>query len=222
MGGENLNFNDIVLLNLYDLFAREEKWITIIFDKCLLLNNKDTMRDLLATRISLGDQKAFELLFRKYYNRLCAFANKFLNDRDEAQDIVQDVFANIWENKETLETIESINAYIFKLTQNRCINQLKRRKVISKNVEILRLLYSDHSEFPSYNSLFIKELEDKISRTIENLPPECSRIFKLSRIKGLKYSEIADLLNLSVKTVEAQISKALRILRTELSEFSGM
>jgi len=180
------------------------------------------MRDLLAQRIVLGDQQAFELLFRKYYIRLCGFANKFLNNPDEAQDIVQEVFSTIWENRELIDSDNSLKAYIFKITQNLSINKLKRKEVESRFTEIYKLVYIDHKEFSSYESLIAKELEENISQVIDKLPPECSKVFKMSRVDGLKYHEIANTLNISVKTVETQMSKALRILRMELIEYTSL
>jgi RNA polymerase sigma-70 factor (ECF subfamily) len=180
------------------------------------------MRDLLAQRIVLGDQQAFELLFRKYYVRLCGFANKFLNNPDEAQDIVQEVFSNIWENRELIDSDNSLKAYIFKITQNLSINKLRRKEVESKYTEIYKLVYVDHKEFSSHESLLAKELEEDIIQAIDKLPPECSKVFKMSRVDGLKYHEIAKVLNISVKTVETQMSKALRILRSELIEYTSL
>jgi RNA polymerase sigma-70 factor, ECF subfamily len=180
------------------------------------------MRDLLAQRIVLGDQQAFELLFRKYYISLCGFANKFLNNHNEAQDIVQEVFANLWENRELIDSDNSLKAYIFKIAQNLSINKLRRKEVESKYTEVFKLVYVDHKEFSSYESLLAKELEAKISLAIENLPPECSKVFKMSRMQSLKYNEIADALKISVKTVETQMSKALRILRIELREYTSL
>ena len=90
------------------------------------------MKDQLALRIKNGDEYAFELLFRKYYVRLCGFANKFLNDPEEAREIVQDVFLGLWEAREDIRPEDSLNSYLFRITQNKCINKLRRRRVESK------------------------------------------------------------------------------------------
>ena len=177
------------------------------------------MVDQLAKRIKLGDEQAFELLFRKYYMRLCGFANKFLNDPEESMEIVQEVFMKIWEGKEDIDPENSLKSYLFKITQNLSLNRLRKKRVESKYIEIYKLVYIDHSEFSSYESLLARELEDNISTALDTLPPKCKRVFELSRIEGLKYGEIANLLNISVKTVEAQISKALNILRLELKDY---
>lgn len=177
------------------------------------------MIDQLALRIKLGDEQAFELLYRKFYVRLCAFANKFLNDPEIAQEIVQDVFTKIWEGREDIDPEDSINAYLFKIAQNLSINNLRRKKVESKYIEIYKLVYTDHMEFSVLESLLAKELDENISDSIARLPAQCRKIFELSRSEGLKYKEIADTLNISIKTVEAQMSKAFRSLRIELNDF---
>ena len=180
------------------------------------------MRDPLAIRIKLGDEQAFELLFRKYYVRLCAFANKFLNDPEDAKEIVQDVFAKIWEGRDEIDPEDSLKSYIFKIAQNLSINKLRRNKVESRYIEIYKLVYVENHEFSAQESLLAKELQENINHSIGNLPSECRKVFELSRIEGLKYKEIADTLNISVKTVEAQMSKALKVLRVELGEYLSL
>ncbi len=177
------------------------------------------MKDHLAARIKLGDEQAFELLFRKYYVRLCAFANKFLNEPEDSKEIVQDVFAKIWEGRNDIDPEDSLKSYVFKIAQNLSINKLRRNKVESKYTEILKLVYIENHEFSAHESFLAKELEENIAHSIGNLPVECRKVFELSRYEGLKYKEIADTLNISVKTVEAQMSKALKFLRIELSDY---
>jgi RNA polymerase sigma-70 factor (ECF subfamily) len=177
------------------------------------------MKEELAERIKIGDKQAFELLFYKYYVSLCGFANKFLHNPEEAKDVVQEVFTNIWEKREDIDSEESIMAYIFKITQNKSLNSLRKKKVVSRHVEILRLVYIDYTLSPSHESLLAKELENDISAAIQKVPLKCRKVFELSRLKGLKYQEISKVLNISVKTVEVQISKALQILRLELKDY---
>ena len=177
------------------------------------------MKDPLAMRIKLGDEQAFELLFRKYYVRLCAFANKYLNDPEESREIVQYVFAKIWEGRDEIDPDDCLKAYLFKIAQNLSLNKLRRKKVESRYTEVLKLVYIEQKEFSAHESLIARELEERISHSIGKLPSECRRVFELSRVEGLKYREIADTLNISVKTVEAQMSKAIRSLRIELSDY---
>lgn len=177
------------------------------------------MKDQLSLRIKLGDEQAFELLFRKFYSRLCGFANKYSNDPEDAKEVVQEVFTKIWEGREDIDPEELLTAYLFKITRNICINKFHRKKVESKYIEIYKLVYVDNKEVSPYESLLAQELSDNITVAINKIPPKCKRIFELSRVEGLKYSEIAETLKISVKTVEAQMSKALQIMRVELRDY---
>jgi len=175
--------------------------------------------DQLALRIKLRDDQAFELLFRKYFARLCAFSNKFLNDPEEAREVVQEAFIKIWETHEDIDPEESLKSYIFKITRNLSINKLRKRKIVSRYTEIYKIVYIDKYELSGLDSLLGKELEENVAHSVNNMPAQCRKVFELNRIEGLKYREIAELLNISVKTVEAQMSKALRSLRSDLSEY---
>jgi RNA polymerase sigma-70 factor (ECF subfamily) len=177
------------------------------------------MKDQLATRIKLGDEQAFELLFRKYFVSLCGFTNKFLNDPEQSKEIVQELFMKIWEGRKDIDPEDSLKSYLFKIAQNLSINKLRRQKVESRYIEIYKLVYIEHDEFSVHESLLARELEENIANSIGKLPPECRKIFELSRVEGLKYREIADNLHISIKTVEAQMSKALKLLRLELKDY---
>ena len=167
----------------------------------------------------MGDQQAFELLFRIYYVRLCRYANKYLNNPDDARDVVQEVFTKVWENRYEIDPEDSLKAYIFKITGNNSINRLRHRKVESKYNDIYKLVYADKREISSHDSLIAHELTGHLIEAKSKIPPKCRKIFDLSRMDGLKYSEIAVTLNISVKTVEAHMSKALTILRYELRDY---
>lgn len=177
------------------------------------------MTDLLALKIKHGDEQAFELLYRKFYARLCAFSNKFLNDPEIAREVVQEVFIKIWENREDIDPDDSLKSYLFKIAQNMSLNILRKRKTESGYAEIYRLVYIEKSEPSVLESLMTKELEENILKSISRLPLQCRKIFELSRTEGLKYKEIAETLDISIKTVETQMSKAFRSLRTELSDY---
>jgi RNA polymerase sigma-70 factor, ECF subfamily len=177
------------------------------------------MEEQLSIRIKMGDEQAFELLFHKYYYLLCCFSNKFLNNHEESKELVQDLFLKIWANRQDINPDESLKSYLYKITQNNCINKLKRNKIQSKYIDILRLIYVENREFTPYDILLTKEISNTIINSIEKLPPKCKQIFKLSRFDGLKYYEISEKLEISVKTVEGQMSKALEHLRYELKEY---
>lgn len=177
------------------------------------------MKDKLAQRIKSGDEFSFELLFRKYYVRLCGFANKFLNDPEEAREIVQDVFLKLWETRKDIKPDDSLVSYLFMITRNKSINKLRRRSVDSKYTGILQLVYAENREISPHESLLANELDNEITAAVGKLPVKCREIFDLSRIEGRRYSEIAAMLQISVKTVEAHMSKALKILRIELKDY---
>lgn len=177
------------------------------------------MKDKLAIKILMGDEHSYELFFLKNYLRLCQFANKFLKNPEEAKEVVQDSFIYLWENREIISSEGSPLAYLFKTIQNKCINILRHRQVETKHAEVLSLVYAEHRSVSPVQSLIALELSEHINKVIANLPPQCRKIFELSRHEGLTYNDIAITLGISVKTVELQISKALRILRSELKSY---
>ena len=177
------------------------------------------MGDQLSIRIKIGDKQAFELLFKTYYPTLCSFSNKYLINPEEAKDVVQDVFLKLWENRNEIDPKESLKAYLFRITANNSIDKLRRRKVKTKYDDVLKLVYIDSYEPSPHNSLLEQELSEYIDHALKKIPPQCRKVFDLSRIEGLKYNEIAEFLKISVKTVEGHMSKALAIIRTELREY---
>jgi RNA polymerase sigma-70 factor (ECF subfamily) len=170
------------------------------------------------SRISAGSQEAFEILFKEHYSGLCGYARKYVFDLDQAEEIVQDLFFNLWKKKNNLFIDTSIEAYLFRAVRNACLNYLKHQKVKQYHADTIKKNPSaGHSDMA--NPMEILELQTKIDEAVESLPPERQKIFRLSRYEGLKYKEIADQLGLSVKTVEAQMGKALKSLRENLTEY---
>ncbi|MDR2886479.1 MAG: RNA polymerase sigma-70 factor [Bacteroidales bacterium] len=172
----------------------------------------------LPARIRMGDTKAFELLFRTHYPALCSFANKYLFCTEESQDVVQDVFIKLWENRCDITPGEPLKAWLYKAVANSSISRLRHRKVRNRYDEILKLVYVENSCITPHDTLLEHELSEHLSQALNRIPPQSRRIFSLSRTEGLKYGEIAEILKISVKTVEGHMSKALAILRTELKD----
>ena len=173
------------------------------------------------SKIQIVDKKIFENLFNEYYIGLCYLANDYVKNKETAEDIVGDVFYKLWENKEKLEINASIKSYLFKTVQNHCINYLKHKSVAekyTKNITNETQLISDQNNNYS-NYLLAQELQDKINKAISTLPPQCQQIFKLNRFEELKYKEIAKQLSISIKTVETQMSRALKKIRNFLREY---
>ncbi len=163
-----------------------------------------------------GDKKAFETLFRSFYSHLCAYANTFVHDIDEAEDLVQEFLFHIWQKREELPVDVSIRPYLFKAMHNTCLNFLKHQKVEEKRKEIS---YKDYGENLNNDNSETNALHDKIRQSIDKLPPERRKIFIMHRYENLKYKEIAEKLNISIKTVENQIGKALAFLREDLKNY---
>lgn len=167
-----------------------------------------------------NDELAFEILFRKYYVRLCGFANKFIANSAESEEIVQEVFLNIWKKRDQLKLDNEIRPYLFKSIQNLCFNFLEHKKVTDNYYSVIEVVYKNQAEdFNTYESVLHTELQAKVDSAIASLPEQCRKIFQMSRQDGLKYSEIADKLEISVKTVETQMSRALSKLKSELKDY---
>ncbi|MGB1039537.1 MAG: RNA polymerase sigma-70 factor [Flavobacteriales bacterium] len=166
--------------------------------------------------LKLKDEKSFELLFKTHYESLVRFVYKYLNDIEESEEIVQDTFYTLWEKSETITIQSSIKSYLFQAARNKSLNSIKHRNVKQKYADAV--LNSD-SEFSEEGSMEMEELQDKINEALEMLPPKCRQVFELSRFEEKKYREIAEELNISIKTVENHMGKALGLLRTSLKEY---
>lgn len=165
--------------------------------------------------IKKGDEDAFSRLFDGYYTSLCFFAAKFLNDLDLARSLVQQLFVDLWLNREKVEIKQSVKSYLFQSVKNRCIDHLRKEKI---NIGITAPAY-DLNQIPFRDLVEEAELNDRINTSINKLPEKCREIFLLCRFEGLKYAEIAQKLNISVKTVEMQMGIALKKLRDSLSDY---
>lgn len=170
-------------------------------------------------RIKQGDAKSFELLFNMFYAPLCAYANKFVNDADEAEEIAQDVFVRLWNTRTQLDEDDSVKGYLFTAVKNKCLHFLEHKKVKDKYAAVLHYVYTTIDDQNAHEQLVASELEVEISKALQDLPQQCRTVFELNRQKGLKYSEIATKLNISQKTVETQMSRALSKLRVQLRDY---
>lgn len=165
-----------------------------------------------------GNEGIFEETFRKYYQSLCTYANSMLKEIEEAEEIVQNLFLGIWEKREELEISISLKSYLYRAVHNHCLNRIKYLKVREEHQQYAINFYDASYESVS-QTVMKNELEQKIEEAIKKLPEQCQLIFRMSRFEELKYHEIAEKLELSPKTVENQIGKALKILRVELAEY---
>ena len=166
-----------------------------------------------------GDERAFQTLFKKYYSAMCHFARQFLNDSELAEETVQDMFVKIWEKRASLNIETSVKHYLFRSVRNQCLNQIQHEKIKKQYASMV--LESAHQDIDPEHYYIEVGLVQRIEKSIDSLPPKRQEIFRLSREQGMKYKEIAETLNISVKTVEAQMGLALKHLRDELKDFSN-
>ncbi|MDF1546616.1 MAG: RNA polymerase sigma-70 factor [Bacteroidales bacterium] len=173
---------------------------------------------LLIDGLKRRDKIVFDYIFNYYYSGLCAFCMQFLDDKDAVEDLVQDFFVHLWVKGKDLQINISIKSYLFTSVKNRCLDRIKHRKVSEKYRKSI-LFGSSDSEL-SVDLYFAEaELRHAILTAMEKLPPRSREIFEISRLKGLTNQEISDKLGISKRTVELQISNALKVLRAELAEF---
>ncbi|MEA1886506.1 MAG: RNA polymerase sigma-70 factor [Bacteroidota bacterium] len=166
---------------------------------------------------SFSDKSFFEEIFKKYFVALTYYALKLVNDHDSAKDIVHQVFINIWEKRGNINLDQPIRSYLYTSVHNRCMNYIRDNgRFHPDDVSDTEIHYRVGPEEPDL--LEQQETEARIAQAIAKLPQRCGEVFRLKRFENKKYSEIAEIMKISVKTVEAQMSKSLRILRKDLKD----
>jgi len=164
------------------------------------------------------DEAAFEQMFKTHFKRLHAYAFTILRDEIQAEEMVQQVFFKLWERNENLSLTGSVSSYLYRAVHNESLNYIKHQKVRSNHQLNVAYSMKNEVEHPA-KKIMASELEKKIHSALNELPEQCRTIFQMSRFDELKYREIADKLGISIKTVESQMSKALRLLRVKLVDF---
>ncbi len=167
----------------------------------------------------------FSELYLTYYSKLVRFAKEFVVLEEDAENITQDVFTDLWERRDAIDHIENVNAYLFRLVRNRCLDYLKHKvfeQKYAENVQAsfeieLNLKLQSLDRFDVSDISEGNETERLVRDAINSLPKRCRDIFLLSRMKGLKYREISEKLGISVNTVECQMGIALKKLRVKLN-----
>lgn len=163
-------------------------------------------------------EAAFERVFKSHFKALYAYAFVFVKDADVAEDMVQAAFCKLWEQSGKLVIRHSVTAYLYRSVYHECLNYFKHEKV--KQAHLSQAVHlKDAGSNNAADQVQLRELQAGLSRALEDLPEGCRTIFQMSRFESLRYQQIADRLGISVKTVENQMGKALRILRTKLSPF---
>ena len=185
---------------------------------------KNDLNDFFFLRFKGGDEKAFESIFKSDYNHIVGFCKQFINDHDKAKSQAQEAFINLWINREKIETFNGIRSFLYTYARSACLNYIRHKKVIDKYSDKQLqtkedLLNREVLESFDFNSLEFLELEEVISRSVDELPEKCRQVFVMSRFEGKMNKEIATELGISVKSVEANITRALKTLKLNLSEY---
>ena len=177
----------------------------MVFDPDILLMKQIKEKD---------DKNAFKALFESHYQTLYNYARYNISDEDACHDVVQDVFTYLWDKRHDIEIKQTMRSYLLSSTHNACINYLKKQNTKKKHIS--EFLYGTDRSEDGYDPIFENALIENLNNIIEKLPPQCKEVFYLSRIKGLKHKEIATKLNISTRTVETQIYRALRTIKKNL------
>jgi RNA polymerase sigma-70 factor (ECF subfamily) len=168
--------------------------------------------------IQSSNESAFEMIFKAYYQPLCRYAYSFLEDKEDAEEVVQSAFITVWEKRKSIDIQTSLKSYLYRMVRNGCLNVIKHEKVkqqhVAHELAVTEVSYDSVSQ-----KVYATELETKITESMKALPEQCRLVFQLSRFEELKYQEIADQLQISVKTVENHMGKALKIMREQLKEY---
>lgn len=182
------------------------------------ITRMDSNDSYLIDSLAKQDEAAFEQVFKVHFKNLHAYACTIIREETAAEEVVQNVFFKLWERSKGLSISGSVAAYLYRSVYNESLNYLKHRKVQSVYQQHINHTMKNENDTAG-KKLSLKELEGKLATALSELPEQCRTIFQLSRFEELRYKEIADRLGISVKTVENQMGKALKILRTKLVEF---
>ena len=165
--------------------------------------------------ITMADADIFKALFHAHCQALIYFAYRFVRDMHIAEDIVQEVFVKVWKNRNTLDFTENMETYLFTAVRNLSLKHPRHTDVKRKGTQLIQIQLGN---VPTPDEILnYKEIETAVEKTIQDLPERCRQIFSMNRYDGLTYNEISKILNISVKTVETQMSRALRFLRKRLA-----
>jgi RNA polymerase sigma-70 factor (family 1) len=163
-----------------------------------------------------GDISSFEKLFKKYYLQLTRFSWRYVKSKAIAEGIVQDFFADLWEQRDNIDIEGAVNSYFYKSVRNKSLNHIKHQEVKNK-YDPLWMEENENSFVEIYDEKREKQIKNAIEEAIESLPDRGKMTFKLHRFDGLTYVEIAEVMGVSVKTVESQMSRALKMLKEQLT-----
>jgi RNA polymerase sigma-70 factor (family 1) len=180
-----------------------------------VIKKNPLLEQFIIEKLKSGNPDSFSDIFKAYYKDLVFFAYSFTHELSAAEDIVQDTFVKLWEDRENLNVAVALKSILLKAIQNKCIDWHRHKKIVNNHSNYI----IDNSPLYEYNTdnyVLRSELEGRIETAIAGLPKRFKEAFEMNRFEGLKYQEIATKLNVSVRTVEVRISKALVLLRKSL------
>lgn len=183
--------------------------------KTKMIDQRDLYR-LLMNRVLEGDEEAFEELFKIMYKGLCSLSYGILKSDEAAQEIVNDVFLKVWRKRNEIEIKGSVKSYLAVSVRNGSLDYLRKYKKHKLNEDIDHHDYLLSEASSPLDEVIYDEFFTKVQKAIAALPPQCQKIFRMSREEGLKYKEIATHLNLSIKTIETQMGRAMKSLRVNI------
>lgn len=175
--------------------------------------------------ITKGDKRLFDLVFKSYYSGLLTFAKDCLRSKEAAQEVIQDMFLYIWENHEKIQIKTSLKAYLYRSVHNRCMNYFRDSvSDLHRNIQIDQLKNQIDLllvELPDsfFDESFTEQVELELDETVESLPEQCKKIFRLNRYENLSYPEIAKKLNISLSTVKTQMSRAMHTIHQKMKKY---
>ncbi len=184
-------------------------------------SQKNVLENWFGKVVSQGDYYAFRELFTHHYKALCNYAMRVVVTREIAEEVVSDVFVKLWKNREQIEVHTSFQAYIYRAVRNQALDYLKlrvHRQYERESLDAVQWNTSHADHYSPAEEMAFNEFYDHVEGCINDLPKQCQIIFRLSREEGLRYRDIAERLDISVKTVETQMSRALKVLRERVPE----
>lgn len=173
--------------------------------------------NLIISKLQHGDKKMFEAVFKSYYACLIRYAYSILNDYDSSEEVVQDLFFRLWHNRKKLSITSTLKGYLYTSTRNSCIHHINHNKVIKNHVA--SVLNNNETMNDQVNEgIYYSELLLAVETVLGSLPERAAKIFEMNRFEGKTYNDIANILSISVKTVEADMGKALKVFRQAFSK----
>jgi len=182
----------------------------------MIADNPENSDQFVLLALKEGQEKAFDFIFRRHYKALCAQANLYVKDLDLSQSLVQDCFIKLWEARKQATAIESLSSWLSVMVRNRCIDHIRKHK---REDKLDRTVDQPVTGQDTDTPLLSHEFEERLVQALTQLPERCRIAFEYSRFEGLTYHEIAARMNISVKAVEALVSRSLKILRVELKDY---